>query len=222
MASILQVKINNSWVSIPALQGNKGPTPEYTIDYWTRSDKDDIIARILGARQLAAPTIQLEDTLLIIEPVENATTYDIYINGEYINTRNLVAVRDDDVETFKVDSDGNLFYSNFELNNEIFIDSNVSHVSSAYGNNKLIFCAIKNGKCYVYEIDNENISSPEVLKNINILASKTCLKFNAFNKKFYIIVSDENENNFISESIVETEVSHPYINAKYTISYETY
>lgn len=86
MASILQVKINNSWVAIPALQGNKGPSPEYAIDYWTRSDKDDIIARILGARQLAAPTIQLEDSLLIIEPVENATTYDIYINGEYITS----------------------------------------------------------------------------------------------------------------------------------------
>ena len=123
---------------------------------------------------------------------------------------------------FRVDSDENLFYKNFESNNEVYIDSNVNHVSTAYGNNKLIFCTVKNGKCFIYEINNGNISSPEQLTNINIFATKTYLNFNPYNKKFYIIISDKNESNYITESISETEIAHPYINATYTITYDTY
>lgn len=123
---------------------------------------------------------------------------------------------------FRVDSDGNLFYKIFGTDNEMFIDTNVSHVSAAYGNNKLIFCTVKNGQCFICEINNGNISSPEPLSNINVFAVKTHLYFNPYNKKFYVIISDKNESNYITESISETEISHPYINVTYTITYDTY
>lgn len=86
MASLLYTKVNNEWISIPVLQGPKGPPPIRTIDYWTMEDKEDIIARVLSLRTLEDPQIQLDNTTLVIEPVDNAVFYDIYINNTFITT----------------------------------------------------------------------------------------------------------------------------------------
>ena len=64
----------------------------------------------------------------------------VYINGEYVNTRNLRAVRNDGTETFKVDSEGNvsikaksfILTSDAETNvaTEEYVNSAVSQVSN--------------------------------------------------------------------------------------------
>ena len=61
---------------------------------------------------------------------------------------------------FRVDMNGNLFYSDFNENYEHFLDSNVSFVSCTANDNCILVSYIKNKQCFTIEIDEEqNISA---------------------------------------------------------------
>lgn len=50
MASILKVKDNNgNIIEIPAIKGEPGLTPEKGVDYWTETDKSEIVSDVLTA-----------------------------------------------------------------------------------------------------------------------------------------------------------------------------
>lgn len=53
MASILRVRDNDgNIVEIPVMQGPTGPagsTPERGVDYWTETDKSEIVSDVLAA-----------------------------------------------------------------------------------------------------------------------------------------------------------------------------
>ena len=128
----------------------------------------------------------------------------------------------DKVYLFRVDLDGNLFYCNFNNNYEHFLDSDVSFVS-CISNNKLILVSyIKNNSCYTIEINSSfNISSPNKI-NCDIPFIKTYSYFNKYNKKFYLILTDSKNSNYIVENMDVLNVNHFNINATYSIEVSTY
>ena len=49
MASILKVKDKDgNIIEIPVIQGPPGSTPEKGVDYWTESDKSEIVSDVLA------------------------------------------------------------------------------------------------------------------------------------------------------------------------------
>lgn len=149
---------------------------------------------------------------------EDFTYYGNALSHSFVYNSNL-----NKIFLFRVDIDGNLFYTNFEENNENFIEQNVTQISTSYGNDKTVISIIKNGKCYIREMDNnENISNATQIENLNLNVTKSYIFFNQLNNKFYLILSDKNNSNYITESILENQVEHHYINANYSISYSTY
>lgn len=129
----------------------------------------------------------------------------------------------DSVFLFRVDPDGNLFYTNIINNNEKFIDSNISHISTAYKNNLILISVIKDNQCYTFEMnDNEIFSKPNLIDSNNISLTKSYLFYNKFNGDFYIILSDKYNSNYITKSLKEYNFNQHLINAQYSIEYQTY
>ena len=94
MNSLLQIKINNTWTSVPLYQGDKGPTPIKYVDYWVQEDREAVIKKTLAFKKLATPQITLNNTHLTIVPVPHAQSYEIYIN----NSLALTTIRTDDID----------------------------------------------------------------------------------------------------------------------------
>lgn len=124
---------------------------------------------------------------------------------------------------FRVDINGNLFYCNFKDKYEKFITSNVSYVSCSSNESIISIAIIKNNTCYVIEMDsNFNLSDESKVESNNICVERCYLHFNNFNNKFYLIVSDKNNSNYIMEGLNPTSKNHSYINSNYTIEITAY
>lgn len=124
---------------------------------------------------------------------------------------------------FKVDIDGNLFYVNMNDNNENFIKSNISHVSTYSNSDIILISIVSNNKVYVAEFDtNENISEFKEIESNNFIIVKSYVYFNEFNNKFYIILTDTNNSNYLISNLDNITTESHYINANYSISYSTY
>lgn len=124
---------------------------------------------------------------------------------------------------FRVDIDGNLFFTDFYKNHETFIDSNISHVSCTCNNNLILVSVVKNGKCYTFELDKLFTPSNQILVDChNIYIEKSYLHFNEFNNKFYLIVTDKNSSNYLLETIDEYEFDQSFINVDYNIDFSSY
>jgi hypothetical protein len=70
--------------------------------------------------------------------------------------------------------------------------------------------------------DNEIISNQTLLNSNDILLSKTYLYFNKYNNMFYIILTDKNNSNYITQSIKEYQYNQHYISGEYSIEFNTY
>ena len=112
-----------------------------------------------------------------------------------------VCSNNEDVFLFRVDPDGNLFFSEFLDSSEVFISDNVSKVTCCFFNNYIIFCYISNGDCFYGEIQNsivisnKNITSP-------IGKFKECYLYsNNINNHCYLIITKTDNSNYLLENI---------------------
>lgn len=127
------------------------------------------------------------------------------------------------VYLFRVDLDGNLFYTDFDSNNEIFIDSNITHVSAISNDNIILVSIVKDGVCYSFEMDGDgNFSNINEIDSNGIIIAKSYLYFNNYNNSFYIILTDQNNYNYITKSLIEYSGNNSHITANYTIEFSTY
>lgn len=127
------------------------------------------------------------------------------------------------VYLFRVDLNGNLFYTDFDSNNETFIDSNISNVSVTSNDNIILISTIKNGECNTFEMNqNEDISNQNLINSNGVMLSKSYLYFNNYNNAFYIVLSDKNSNNYITKSLSEYSDKNSLISATYLIKYSSY
>lgn len=126
------------------------------------------------------------------------------------------------VYLFRVDEDGRLFYSNLANDNEIFITHNVKNVYAAASQNKIFVCFIKDFSCYYFDIENNIVSNIFKLDFINSPLSACYAYFNNLNNKFYVIVTDKYNSNYIVESVDEHLTNGENIKAKYKIEISTY
>ena len=123
---------------------------------------------------------------------------------------------------FRVDLMGNLFYSDFYNQNEIYIESNVSKVSCAVSNNgNILVCYIKNNTCFCFEIYDKQISYHKRLFS-NISATDCLCYYNKFRDKFCIIATSSNDSNYFVEEIDDNFSQIDNINASYSVSIELY
>lgn len=123
---------------------------------------------------------------------------------------------------FRVNLNGDLFYS--VLNeNEHYLMSKISAVSTIFCNNKILVFCISENKCLYFEIDeNGNMFLVKSLK-VNYLKLKNVFAyFNDKNNKVYIILTDINNSNFLMEQTLETFNFSDNLNARYEVSIETY
>lgn len=129
----------------------------------------------------------------------------------------------DELFLFRIDLDGNLFFTEFYENNETYVTSNASHVATATDNNLTVVSYIKNNSCYTFEFDlNRNISNESMVFCYNFEIVKSYIYFNQYNNKFYLILTDANNSNYLTQSVLETKTEHKFINATYSISITTY
>lgn len=127
------------------------------------------------------------------------------------------------VYLFRIDLDGNLFYSDFETNNEVFIDSDISNVSTISNSNIVLVSIVKNGLCYTFEMnEKENFSNKTEIDSNGIVIAKSYLYFNNYNNVFYIILTDQDNYNYITKSLTEYSESGSHITANYLIEFSTY
>ena len=124
---------------------------------------------------------------------------------------------------FRIDLDGNLFYTDIKENNEKFIDTDVSYVTTTFNNDLIIISIIKNNMCYTFEMnENEVFSHPIMVNSNDISVVKSYLYFNYFNNDCYLILTDKNNSNYITKSLKEYSFNQHLINCNYSIEYSTY
>ena len=129
----------------------------------------------------------------------------------------------DKLYLFRVDLDGNLFYTDFYENYEKYICSNVTHVSCSASNDIVLISYIQDNYCYTVEMDNtEALSMFTKIQCYDFAICKSLAYYNEHNEKFYLILSDKNNSNYILESVGETTTEHNYLYAEYSIEISTY
>lgn len=127
---------------------------------------------------------------------------------------------DDTIYLFRVDPDGNLFFSTADDFNEKFICGDVSKVSCCGNSQKIIFCYIKNGECYYGEIKNNIVISNNKLTTPFGTYKNCCVTFNSYNNKCYIVITKTNNSNYLLESIQETKSLSENISASVNLQIE--
>ncbi len=126
--------------------------------------------------------------------------------------------KSNEILLFKIDNDNNLTQSKISLFNYTHIDSNVSSVSAVWGDNKILLAYTKNLKCYYLIIENNSIGSVNELIHLdNIKNIKTY--YNEINNKFYIVLTNLNNQNYLIESLdkVSSNSENIYVEFDYTI-----
>lgn len=123
----------------------------------------------------------------------------------------------------RVDINGKLFICDFTNNNETFVEEGVSFVSADYNDDVIIACYIKKGYCYLIEIRNLALNYSKKRINFAICSLNKCLvHFNKFRQKFYLVLSDKYDSNYLIESEEEDYSQNENIIAEYSVSINTY
>ena len=129
--------------------------------------------------------------------------------------------KNDKILFFRVDTNKNLLYSTFDHNIEKLIDDNVDFVSSSYGNNQTLVCYVKNMQCYYVTIYNDTVSKTSKLNNYSTI-KKVKTIFNEHSNKFYVVMSDDNNENYLVESADDKISLSENISASFNFLIETY
>ena len=118
---------------------------------------------------------------------------------------------------FRVDLSGNLFYSNFAAQNEIFLASGVSNVSADMSSSgKMLVTYTKNSECYYFEInENHVVSIHRKVYSNSVLVKKVLCYYNPFRNKFLVILSSNSDNNYLIEELNENFSNSDTISVQY-------
>lgn len=127
----------------------------------------------------------------------------------------------EDVFLFRVDTNGNLFFSKFLENNEVFISNNVSKVSSCVFDNSIFFAYISDDECYYGEIINNVVISNKKITSIFGKFNNCYMYSEDLNNRCYLILSKENGSNYLLENIKENLCSSENIYADINLSITT-
>lgn len=106
----------------------------------------------------------------------------------------------DKIILFRVDTNGNLFFSNFLNGQEKFISKNVNKVSSCVLDNSIYFSYISDGDCYYGEIINDIVISNKKITTILGRFSNCYMYSENINNKCYLILTKENGSNYLLEN----------------------
>ena len=185
---------------------------KYSTNYQGIETKDSYLLSILDNNcvyGLMTEKKENEFNLIDFEFIDNAISYSIFYSE-----------KDDIVYFFRVDLNGNLFFSSFFDRYEKFIASGVSEVSADVSDSGVILVSyIKNNKCYYFEIDeNKRISMHKRLYCNYVLISKTLCFYNKLKGKFIIIATGLNDNNYLIEQLDETFSNNNTVVAEYSFS----
>ena len=126
-----------------------------------------------------------------------------------------------DLFLFRVDLNGNLFFSKFPDKEELFLSENVQHVSSVYLVDKFIVAYISSKTCYTFEIENNCISSHKKIVSLNKPLINCKLHLNKSTNKVYLVLTDEKNSNYLLESENNIENFSDNLNVSYGIYVET-
>lgn len=147
---------------------------------------------------------------------QNANDLDFTFYEEAIS--HSTCTLNENIYLFRVDLDGNLFFSNIDSFNENFICSDVSNISCCANADTIIFCYISQNKCYYGEIKNNVVISNNTLTTPFGLYKACYIYFNSTNSKFYIVVTNNKNNNYLLESISTANSSSENISANITLT----
>lgn len=133
----------------------------------------------------------------------NKELNDINFDFKYLNNSisHSICSDNDKVFLFRVDTNGNLFFSNFLENQENFISKNVNKVSSCFFDNSIYFSYISNGDCYYGEIINNIVISNKKITTLLGKFSNCYMYSETINNKCYLILTKENGSNYLLENI---------------------
>ena len=123
---------------------------------------------------------------------------------------------------FRVDKNNNLFLSNFDDFNEVFIANSVTKCSLISYDGKLIFSIIKNKNCYVGEIKNNTVISCDPITNISGEHENCYLYFNNYTNKVFLVLTKKDGSNYLFESLNEIFSSGENLKAKINLEIFTY
>lgn len=118
---------------------------------------------------------------------------------------------------FRVDKNGNLFYMEFLKSEEKFICGSVDSVFAIYAKNRIFVSFISEYQCYFFEIT-ENI-----VLNINSINSvygckKSFVCYDSNKDKYYILITSNDNENYLVESINEKFFGSEYLNYSNTFT----
>ena len=136
----------------------------------------------------------------------------------------LYSENDDTIYFFRVDLNGNLFYSDISTSKEIFLETNVSHVSADISStsHNILVTYVKNNQCFYFEInENKLISSHQRLYSNYVPISKSLCYYNKYSDKFILILTGSGENNYIIEQIKVDYLHNSEVVANYSFTATT-
>lgn len=183
---------------------------------------NNILLTVWGAEEIKDDycyQIVTKSDKYILSFLENKTLYTLEtnkVNGSY-NVEDFSAFKaaksysfayfsnPEKLYLFRVDTDGKLFFSNYSDKVETFILSNITQVSSATDNSKILINYIRNGNCFYMEFDGTTFSEERQIDSQGATVENTYTYYNSSANKFYVILTDKNQNNYLIESINETK-----------------
>ncbi len=118
---------------------------------------------------------------------------------------------------FRVDKNGNLFYMEFLKSEEKFIRGSVDCVFAIYAKNRIFVTFISQFKCYFFEIsENVVLNISEINSVYGCKNSFACYDSNK--EKYYILITSNENENYLVESINENFSGTDYINYSHTFT----
>lgn len=150
---------------------------------------------------------------------KNINFLDLTYLNEAISHCFIYSSKSDITYLFRVDTMGNLFYSDFLLKNEIYITNNVSNVSASISNDDIILVSyIKNNVCYYCEIIDEVVSVHKKISCGNIKIANCYSYYNKFRNTFCIVLTSNKDNNYFIEQVKENDCRTNNLSVNYNIS----
>lgn len=186
-------------------------------------------------QQIIYHTTEIEDNKLLLSYLYNEELYYLIVdkNVEYYNYSDFKYLANAKSYSFtydninnkilflKINKENKLILNTLYESNEKIIDTNVNKVSCSFGNNKVLVCYLKNNKCYYLSIQNNIPSNTQSIHSFQNLKNITT-SYNKHSDKFYIVLTDFNNQNYLIESIDENLEKRENIKVNLDFTIETY
>ncbi len=222
----LETKQNNIYVYITPLDGKQilltscqlniwgGETEEKTKKYNVASLGDKFLLSFIndGVVYYKIITKQVE---MFAEIDFEFCAYAKDYSFAYLNSKN-------ELYLFRIDENFNLILDNLTTGEMFYIDNQVTNISAAFSEEKIVAAYIKNNVFYVIEIENKNTFSKSEIGYKSII-KKANVFYNKFSQDFCFVLSLVSGRNIMLRQQKETGNFGEHINLEYDIyafSYE--